>query len=263
MCCALSRARGRYEPPWLHGQAHEWTAAAGLWWYIGTVRQPHTIDEYVARYGEGYTGVPSSWVYYYQGLEYGSIWADSVPINKQYLVAFYWSASTLSCSSLVGDATPKNAVEILFTIWCALPASLPSVVLHPAGPIIAGRRAAMTSEMQAWRLFTLPPCRSMLTTLTMYAYVMGEITNMVMDSDAALVQKREEVARVQTFIAKHDFPPDLAQVRVRSVVRVGSAEHWCSARCGTSAPCAAGHRERLPRLLGIQGRPGPHAGAPL
>ena len=73
--------------------------------------------------------MPSSWVYYYQGLRHGSIWADSVPINKQYLVAFYWSASTLSCSSLVGDATPKNAVEIVFTIWYA--SNHPSLRHHP------------------------------------------------------------------------------------------------------------------------------------
>jgi hypothetical protein len=52
----------------------------------------------------------------------------------------------------------------------------------------------------------------MLTTLTMYAYVMGEITNMVMSKDAALVQTREEVARLQTFVAKHAFPRELAQV---------------------------------------------------
>jgi hypothetical protein len=46
----------------------------------------------------------------------------------------------------------------------------------------------------------------------MYAYVMGEITNTVMNEDAALVQTREEVARLQTFVAKREFPRDLAQV---------------------------------------------------
>ena len=61
----------------------------------------------------------------------------------------------------------------------------------------------------------------MLTTLTVYAYVMGEITNTVMDSDAALVQKREEVARVQTFIQKHGFPPDLAQVLTHTTAYIG------------------------------------------
>lgn len=55
--------------------------------------------------------------------------------------------------------------------------------------------------------------RAMLTNLTVYAYVMGEITNMVMSSDAALVATREEMARVEMFVAKHDFPLDLAQAR--------------------------------------------------
>jgi hypothetical protein len=39
-----------------------------------------------------------------------------VPIAKQYVFSMYWMASTLSTASLVGLTTPKNEIEILFTI---------------------------------------------------------------------------------------------------------------------------------------------------
>jgi hypothetical protein len=53
----------------------------------------------------------------------------------------------------------------------------------------------------------------MLTILTVYTYVLGEITNTVMSGDTALVNTREEVAKVQTFVAKHSFPRELSKVR--------------------------------------------------
>jgi hypothetical protein len=40
----------------------------------------------------------------------------------------------------------------------------------------------------------------MLTTLTVYAYIMGEISNLVMSSDEALVQMRQGIALVQSFV---------------------------------------------------------------
>jgi hypothetical protein len=66
--------------------------------------------------GSGET--PASWIYYYSGLGVESIWDDQVSFDKQYLFSFYWAASTLSTSSLVGQATPKNETEVLFTLWC-------------------------------------------------------------------------------------------------------------------------------------------------
>ena len=50
----------------------------------------------------------------------------------------------------------------------------------------------------------------MLTTLTLYTYVIGEISNYVMANDQALVSMREEFMRVQSFIKKHAFPHDLS-----------------------------------------------------
>lgn len=47
----------------------------------------------------------------------------------------------------------------------------------------------------------------MLTTLTVYAYVMGEISNLVMSSDEALVHMREGIALVQSFVMVR--PPSL------------------------------------------------------
>jgi hypothetical protein len=92
---------------------------AGIWWYIGTVRHPHTLEAHIKRMGTE-DDVPNSWIYFYSGLEVENIWEDSVAISKQILFSCYWAASTLSTNSLVGNATPKNALEILFTIWCAV-----------------------------------------------------------------------------------------------------------------------------------------------
>jgi hypothetical protein len=99
---------------------------AGIWWYIGTVRHPSTIEAYNKMMGEK-DDVPKSWIYFYSGLGVENIWEDDVAISKQILFSFYWAASTLSTNSLVGDATPKNAPEILFTIWCAVPPCYVSV----------------------------------------------------------------------------------------------------------------------------------------
>eukprot|EP00892_Ulva_mutabilis_P004198 jgi/Ulvmu1/214/UM001_0218.1 len=129
-----------------------------IWWYIGTVGRELSASEQ--------TG--DSWIYYYSGLGHANLWDNSVSITRQYMFSCYWASSTLSTASLVGHATPKNAAEIVFTIW------------------------------------------SMLTTLTVYAYIVGEISNMVMASDQALVSMREQMSRVQTFLQRHQFPRDLA-----------------------------------------------------
>lgn len=131
-----------------------------IWWYIGTVGRDLSHSQIDDPSG--------SWIYYYSGLGEAQLWIDSVPIIKQYIFSCYWAASTLSTASLVGDATPKNIGEIIFTIW------------------------------------------SMLTTLTVYAYVVGEISNMVMASDEALVGMREQMSKVQSFLQKHSFSRDLA-----------------------------------------------------
>jgi hypothetical protein len=66
---------------------------------------------------------------------------------------------------------------------------------------------ATTPKSQTEITFTI---WSTLTTLTVYAYVVGEISNTVMAKDQALVHMREEISRVQMFISKHKFPRDLA-----------------------------------------------------
>lgn len=131
-----------------------------IWWYIGTVGRRLTYTDHVDLTG--------SWIYYYSGLGDQYIWSTNVPIQKQYILSCYWAASTLSTAALVGDTTPKNIAELLFTIW------------------------------------------SMLTTLTVYAFVVGEISNAVMANDQALVSMREAVSRVQTFLTRNRLPRQLA-----------------------------------------------------
>lgn len=127
------------------------------WWYIGTVGRAQEYSEALRLRG--------SWIYYYSGLGYEHVWSSDVPVLKQYILSFYWAASTLSAAGLVGDMTPKNMVEMLATIC------------------------------------------SMLTTLTFYAFVVGEISNAVMANDQSLVSMREEVTNVQTFLVRHSHLP--------------------------------------------------------
>jgi Ion transport protein len=91
---------------------------ACIWWYIGTVGQPSTVAAYNDLIGDD-AGTPAHWIYFYSGLGVQDLWPNDVAIGKQYIMSFYWMASTLSTSSLVGQTTPKNQTEIIFTIWCA------------------------------------------------------------------------------------------------------------------------------------------------
>jgi hypothetical protein len=109
------------------------------------------------------------WVVHYAGLGHATMIDNDTPMLSQYYFSFYWVASTLSTASRVGFSTPKNTIEVVFTIVC------------------------------------------MMTTLTVYAYVMGEITNLVMNNDEALVQKRQNIALVQSFVMRRQLMPDLTR----------------------------------------------------
>ena len=53
-------------------------------------------------------------------------------------------------------------------------------------------------------------CVSMVLTLTIFAYILGEISNLVMDQDAELVKTRSQVCSLLTsplFCTDHQCPP--------------------------------------------------------
>lgn len=182
---------------------------ACVWWYIGTVGQPSTLDEYEHMF-EGREEWPAHWVYFYVGLGTQELWPNSVAIRKQYLMSFYWMASTLSTSALVGDTTPKNAIEITWTIWCMLT----TLTLYAYVMVRSLDSAAFLEHRTglAGPLARQPPGRALVRpTRVASAVLQGEITNIVMSNDEALVVMREEVAKVQTYIRKRSFPRDLAQ----------------------------------------------------
>ncbi|GMH42769.1 hypothetical protein BSKO_10688 [Bryopsis sp. KO-2023] len=51
----------------------------------------------------------------------------------------------------------------------------------------------------------------MLVTLTVYAYVLGEVSNLVMNQDEELIQKRSQLQTVQKFVASHQLPDELTK----------------------------------------------------
>jgi hypothetical protein len=70
-----------------------------------------------------------------------------VSVLKQYLLAFYWAASTLCTSGLIGFTTPKNEAELAFTLLCMLAtltifAYVVGALQQPMSPRNGARRAA-------------------------------------------------------------------------------------------------------------------------
>lgn len=71
----------------------------------------------------------------------------------------------------------------------------------------AGMIGYTTPKNQAEVLFTVV---CMLITMTVYAYVLGEISNQVIASGEALVHTRDRLSIVRTFITRRMLPKDLA-----------------------------------------------------
>lgn len=71
----------------------------------------------------------------------------------------------------------------------------------------AGMIGYTTPKNQAEVLFSVI---CMLITMTVYAYVLGEISNQVIASGEALVHTRDQLSIVRTFISRRMLPKDLA-----------------------------------------------------
>lgn len=134
---------------------------------------------------------------------YGCIWwyigtvghvltpSDDVNLTASWI--YYYSG--LGYQYVWNNDVPISKQYLLSCYWAASTLST------------AGLVDAMTPKNMTEVMFTI---WSMLTTLTVYAFVVGEISNAVMASDQALVSMREEISRVQTFLARHNIPRDLA-----------------------------------------------------
>jgi Ion transport protein len=92
---------------------------ACVWWLIGTQHLAAT-EFTIEQLPEPYTSEGSHWVFYYSGLGVEHLVGLDVHMLTQYCFSFYWVACTLSTASRVGYSTPKNEIEILFTIVCML-----------------------------------------------------------------------------------------------------------------------------------------------
>lgn len=57
-------------------------------------------------------------------------------------------------------------------------------------------------------------CVTMLISLTLYAYVLGEISNVVMKADEALVLQRSQLSLVQSFVKGRKLPQELKEAIV-------------------------------------------------
>jgi len=126
---------------------------ACIWWYIGA----HSTN--VATDGH-------RWIDFYRGFGYEDIYHSDSVIG-QYLLSFYWITASLTTNGLVGNMTPKNLTEIVFT------------------------------------------CIVMLVSLTLFAYVLGEISNLVMKQDEDLVQRRSSILQVESFLRERNLPREL------------------------------------------------------
>jgi hypothetical protein len=64
------------------------------------------------------------------------------------------------------------------------------------------------SPKNEWEILFTIVC--MLITITVYAYVIGEISNLVIRSGEELVHTRDKVSIVRTFVSRRQMPRDLA-----------------------------------------------------
>ena len=62
------------------------------------------------------------------------------------------------------------------------------------------------SRLPTQVLFT---CVCIIVSVTVFSYVLGEISNLVMDQDAELVATRGQVQAVQKFVANRSLPEDM------------------------------------------------------
>lgn len=141
---------------------------------------------------------------------YGCIWwyigtvgrslSSAAPPDRQ-LDSWIYYYSGMGEAQIWNDAVPITKQYIFSCYWAASTLSTASLV---------GDATPKSMPEVAWSIW------SMLTTLTVYAYVVGEISNMVMASDQENVHMREQMSRVQTFLQKHAFPRDLAVDIIRS-----------------------------------------------
>jgi hypothetical protein len=103
------------------------------------------------------------------------------PHEKEAHWIYYYSG--LGRSNIADFSEAHIGVQYLFSYyWCASTLST------------AGRIGQVTPKTTAELTFTIV---SMLFTSVFYGYVMGEITNLVMSNDDALVQKRQKFGLVQ------------------------------------------------------------------
>lgn len=215
-----------------------------VWWLIGTA-QLASSDFVLETVPEPLTEEGSHWVFYYSGLGVENLVAPGVSIVTQYSFTFYWVACTLSTAARTGFATPKNMVEVLFTIFCMLTTltfyayvmgvCLDASALTPppshfrahhccgrsGGGCSCGRCCCQSGRPM--RLFRLSrrsaqtDCSHGRFGIAVHLTALcsrcpsGQITNLVLDNDEALVQKRQKVQLVQSFIGKRRLKREVAK----------------------------------------------------
>lgn len=154
---------------------------ACAWWYIGTVNHPNSVA--------ALQGVP------FDQPDLAEMLFDEQPLNERPAswIFFYSGLQTKH----LWTRTVSIGKQYLFSFyWSASTLSTNSLV-------------GMATPKNAPEVWFAIVC--MLTTMTFYAFVMGEISNLVMSSDAALVRERDKVNSVCGFIQQHRLPEDIAR----------------------------------------------------
>ena len=86
---------------------------------------------------------------------------------KQYLLSFYWVASTVTATGIIEDMKPKNYGELIFTMI------------------------------------------TLVINLTVFSYVIGQVSANVLKGDEKLLKAREELGAVEDYLKSFDFAKDL------------------------------------------------------
>ena len=149
------------------------------------------------------------------------MWSCSVPLWKQYLLSYYWGATTLTTQALAGLATPKNATELTFAIVCmvctmtiyayiigALRFGMLFRSLHVFAVACAQDCACEPQQLACFMMYKYPKATCSHRKRT---HAAGELSNLVMRNDAELVERRDKVSIVQLFVGRRALPASLAR----------------------------------------------------
>ena len=141
-----------------------------------------------------------SWITTYIGLGFSGDLLTEGDCVTQYMLSLYWVLSTLVTYDLLSGMFPTTWLEVRplpHTAPCRRAIARSTVDDPAASEIVQGLRRhprCPCNPLHFLRCVQVAySCFMMLITLTIFAYVLGELSNVIMEADDELVEQRTQV----------------------------------------------------------------------